>query len=66
MAIYGTAEAVEVAIQDLAKTAGPETSQAGAIRRYYCQWSRDDKVVSDQIRVFHELFFQWLDCTGAQ
>ena len=66
MAIYRTAETAELAVQDLVKTTQPETFQAGAIRLYYCQWSKDNGVVSGQVRVLHEGFFRWLDCAGAQ
>jgi hypothetical protein len=66
MAIYRTAETAEAAIRDLAKATQPKTAQARAIRRYYCQWSRDNGVASGQVRVFHEGFFRWLDCSGAQ
>lgn len=66
VAIYRTAEVIETAIQDLSKTTQPKTAGIAPIKRYYCQWSKDNGVVSDQVRTLHMGFFLWLECPSIQ
>ena len=65
IAIYRTAAIVEAAVRDLSKTTQPPIAAAPKIKRYYCQWSKDKGVVSDQVRTFHLGFFLWLECPNV-